>query len=74
MYHPWFVCFQVIYDFSPKKGLNITAYLNTITLRPGENVVIFAGDTEGFFFSFENPAKFLSINNLLINIRLISYI
>ena len=48
LYHPWFICYQVIYDFSMKKMMNHNVYINDIHLREDDLQRIYAGDTEGF--------------------------
>ena len=47
LYHPWFICYQVIYDFSMKKMMNHNVYITTIHLREDDNTKIYVGDTEG---------------------------
>ncbi|KAL4445096.1 hypothetical protein ABPG74_018824 [Tetrahymena malaccensis] len=46
-YHPWFVCYQVIFDFSMKKMTNNSTYISCIHCKDGENLQLYAGDTEG---------------------------
>ena len=47
LFHPWYVVFQVIYDFSIKKNVGNSAYLTAFLLREAENLTLFAGDTDG---------------------------
>jgi len=47
LYHPWFICYQVIYDFSMKKMMNHNVYITDIHLREDDLSRIYAGDTEG---------------------------
>ena len=47
LYHPWYVVFQVIYDFSMKKMINYQAYLTTFLLKESETLTVFTGDAEG---------------------------
>ena len=53
MYHPWFVCYQIIYNFSPKKINNKTVYLTTLLMKPHDRKgTVYGGDSEGNFLYF----------------------
>ena len=57
MFHPWFTCFQIIQDFSPRKGFDHIVYLNSLVTKFGENVVtLYGGDTEGNIHLFKSDS------------------
>ena len=47
LYHPWYVVFQVIYDFSMRRNVGNQGYLTSFLLRESESLSLFIGDTEG---------------------------
>lgn len=59
MYHPWYNCYQIIMDFSPKKGFDRIVYLNSLVTKIGENsITLYGGDTEGnIHFLRQEPWK-----------------
>lgn len=57
MYHPWYNCFQIIRDFSPKKGIDQIVYINSLISKVTENTIyLYGGDTEGNIHYFKQNA------------------